>query len=43
MKELVKPVLKEDEEEVVQALCEVQSGGFSWTDISSEDGDEIVF
>jgi hypothetical protein len=42
MKELLKPVLKDEEEEVVQALCEGNSG-LSWNDVSSEETDEIIF
>jgi hypothetical protein len=45
MKELIKPVLKEDEEEVVQALCENSGSGCSFFcgNSSVEEEDEIIF
>lgn len=42
MEELVKPVLKDEEEEAVQALCEGHTG---WCGSNSavEEEDEIIF
>jgi hypothetical protein len=42
MKELVKPVLKDEEEEVVQALCENNIGSCGYNG-STENDDEIIF
>jgi hypothetical protein len=43
MKELVKPVLNDEEDVVVQALCESHTGNCSGGNSSTEEDDEIIF